>query len=205
MVYQKWTVDLALFSHSLRAQPTVEPSSSLIRQRTPYGASDQPPYSSLIIHLLTPPSVSIPLSSIALPLSLSCSLYPSSLILSIHPSVLISREASPINLFKQPSERPIHSNVAVWERASALSQDLDARTPLRCPPQPPLHLTTHSLLLPPIISILIFRLLSYPQRNWFSTDQDLLLCCFCLLEWCDVSSAQVFEHFHVGSGLGMDW
>lgn len=131
-------MDLTLFSQSLRAQPTVELHSTLIRLHTPNGACDQRPYSSLTIHLFIPPSLSIPLSSIALPLSLFCSLLPSSLILSIYPSVLISREASPINLFKQPSEHPSHSNVNVCERASSQSRK----------PHPPPHLPVLTSLPP---------------------------------------------------------
>lgn len=94
------------------------------------------------------PSVSFPLSSIALPMSLFCPLFLSSLVLSIYPSVPISQEARPINLFKQPSEHLIHFTVAVWERASSLSQDPNARDPLPSPAcastSPPILLASSS-------------------------------------------------------------
>ena len=176
IVYQWWTGDLALFSQSLRAQPTVELRSTLIKLHTPHGASDQQPYSSLTIHLFIPPSVSISQSAIPLPLSLFCSLFLSSLVLSIHPSVLISREASPINLFKQPSEHPIHSNVAVWERASSLSQDPNARPPYTALLSLCLHFSFHFSLIIIIIIIIVFLRIFLLSLNGpdCSREQDLV-------------------------------
>lgn len=108
-------VDLPVFCLSLKAQPTVE--------RAPLWLNSMLPTAPVITgHTSLTPHLSIT--------------FPLSTHLPFYPSVPISREASPINLFKQPSEHPIHSNV-VCEGEPV--DEARMPVPVQCPSQPAPH------------------------------------------------------------------